>query len=141
MLREDSDDELGIEDHPWEWIYGSVNRAEDAGDFTLPPDFTINNEKTIVGARMGNFECRLGDTVLLKAMANEAWVAIITGFSEGEIEDDDGGMIWSKNATFMWFSSEKEIKNSPKKRDDSLPVSLPSQCAKGMTGEAHGIPE
>ncbi|PNS19803.1 hypothetical protein CAC42_7770 [Sphaceloma murrayae] len=111
VLREDSDDELGVEDHPWEWIYdGSYNATGD----------NKNDGPNIVGARMGSFQCAIGDAVLLKAAGNEAWVALITGFSEGEAEDDDGEMIWSKKATFLWFSSEKEIKNSTKKRDDAI---------------------
>ncbi|KAG8625622.1 hypothetical protein KVT40_006023 [Elsinoe batatas] len=111
VLREDSDDELGVEDHPWEWIHdGSYVPTEDGKD----------EGPKIVGARMGNFQCAIGDAVLLKAAGNEAWVAIVTGFSEGEIEDDEGEMIWSKKASFLWFSSEKEIKNSSKKRDDAL---------------------
>ena len=100
MLREDSDDELGTEDLPWEWIYGP--------------------NKTIIGARMGDFECHIGDTVLLKAAGNEAWVAIVQDFAEGEIEDDDGEMINDMKASFLWFSSEKEIVNKSKKRHDFL---------------------
>lgn len=100
VLREDSDDELGTEDLPWEWIY------------------TPN--KTIIGAQIGDFKCHIGDTVLLKAAGNEAWVAIIQDFSEGEIEDDDGEMINDMKASFLWFSSEKEIVNKNKKRRDFL---------------------
>ncbi|THX09052.1 P-loop containing nucleoside triphosphate hydrolase protein [Aureobasidium pullulans] len=100
VLREDSDDELGTEDLPWEWIYGP--------------------NKAIIGARMGDFECHIGDTVLLKAAGNEAWVAIVQDFAEGEIEDDDGEMINDMKASFLWFSSEKEIVNKSKKRHDFL---------------------
>lgn len=64
---------------------------------------------------MGNFSCRIGDTVLLKSdTANEAWVAIICEF----IEDDDG----EKAANFMWFSTEKEVRNKAKKRQDFMAV-------------------
>ncbi|KAF2222964.1 P-loop containing nucleoside triphosphate hydrolase protein [Elsinoe ampelina] len=111
VLREDSDDELGVEDHPWEWIHDGAY---------VPTGDGKDEGPKIVGARMGNFQCAIGDAVLLKAAGNEAWVAIVTGFSEGEIEDDEGEMIWSKKASFLWFSSEKEIKNSAKKRDDAL---------------------
>lgn len=106
VIREDSDDELGQEDHPWEWIYDD------------------DNKKSIVGAKMGSFVCRVGDTVLLKAAGNEAWVAIICDLSEGEVEDDDGDTIVDKKATVMWFSSEKEIVNKAKKRSDFLPNEL-----------------
>lgn len=99
VIREDSDDELGLEDHPWEWIY---------------------DKNTIVGARMGNFECQIGDAVLLKAPAsNEAWVAILYEFVESESEDEDGDATTEKAATMLWFSSEKEIR-SKKKRTDFL---------------------
>lgn len=101
-MREDSDDELGLEDLPWEWIY------ED------------KKSKKICGARMGSFECYLGDAVLLKApTSNEAWVAILYEFSEGETEDEDGDTTVEKQASMLWFSSEKEIR-SKKKRTDFL---------------------
>ena len=105
VLREDSDDELGLEDHPWEWI------RDDA--------------KAIIGARMGKFEVFAGDIVLLKApVSNEAWVAILYDFHDSEEKDEDedgdeesGG---GKIATMMWFSSENEIRNTKKKRSDFL---------------------
>ena len=103
VVREDSDDELGLDDHPWEWIY-SKNHETGQGE--------------IVGARMGSFQCKLGDCVLLKAEgAKEAWVGLICEFVE---ENDEG----QKAANFMWFSSEREIRNRAKKRKDFLPVSL-----------------
>lgn len=120
IARDDSDDELGYEDHPWEWILQSApsspaksDRAESArkrkrGD----------GHGRIVGARMGNFECYLGETVLLKAEgSHEAWVGIITEF----IDDDEDG---DKAAHFLWFSSEKEIRSREKKRTDFLPNEL-----------------
>lgn len=59
--REDSDDELGYEDHPWEWVY------EDTGDAHPSQNVTPRKRKAaltvpgrrIVGARMGGFSCRL----------------------------------------------------------------------------------
>lgn len=103
VAREDSDDELGLEDLPWEWIY-SKEPAKRAGD-----------ERDVVGARMGDFQCMVGDCVLLKAEGtNEAWIGMICTFEE----DDDG----EKAADFMWFSTEREIRNKEKKRTDALPV-------------------
>ncbi|KAL8975081.1 MAG: hypothetical protein Q9197_000688 [Variospora fuerteventurae] len=103
VLREDSDDELGLEDHPWEWIYSTEADNDDA-----EPD-------PIVGARMGDFQCAIGDCCLLKAEGtNEAWVGIVCAFEE---DDEDG----EKGANFMWFSTEKEIRNKQKKRTDALP--------------------
>lgn len=107
MQRGDSDDELGEEDHPWEWIYEGSGKSQ-----------------AIVGARMGSFECFLGDVVLLQAPSkNEAWVAMLQDFSEGETEDDDGELIAEKQATMLWFASEKEIR-SKSKRTDFLPLEL-----------------
>ena len=106
VLREDSDDELGTDDHPWQWIYDE------------------DNKKQIAGARMGSFEVYAGDCVLLKAPGgNEAWIAILCDFSEGEIEDDDGDVEVQKKATMLWFSSEKEIRGR-NKRTDFLPNEL-----------------
>ena len=106
VAREDSDDELGFDDHPWEWIYAtSPAKLSDDDD----------DEREIVGARMGEFRCMVGDCVLLKAEGtNEAWIGLICAF-----EDDDEG---DKAANFMWFSTEREIRNKQKKRTDALPV-------------------
>ncbi|MCJ1395184.1 Origin recognition complex, subunit 1 [Xylographa bjoerkii] len=87
VSREDSDDELGTEDHPWRWIYSELQET---------------GSRKIIGARMGDFRCMRGDCVLLKAESNEAWVGLINDFEAGE-EDDD------KSANFMWFSTPKEI--------------------------------
>jgi origin recognition complex subunit 1 len=107
VLREDSDDELGLDDHPWEWIHDATG--------------------AIIGARMGSFQVYAGDIVLLKApVSNEAWVAILYAFHDGRSggeQDEDGyeeeGRV-QKMATMMWFSSEKEIRNTKKKRSDFL---------------------
>ncbi|KAF3000120.1 Origin recognition complex, subunit 1 [Curvularia kusanoi] len=121
VLREDSDDELGYEDHPWEWIY------EDAGAEQAPTDDNATprkrkaapatRTKRIVGARMGSFNCRIGDAVLLKADGNQAWVGIICDFYDDDQDDE-------KMARFLWFSSEQEIRNKNKKRTDFLPNEL-----------------
>lgn len=104
VFREDSDDELGDDDIPWEWIYSEEDDIENA------------EAGRIVGARLGDFQCRIGDCCLLKAEGtNEAWVGIVCAFEEDE---DDG----EKAANFMWFSTEKEIRNKQKKRTDALPV-------------------
>lgn len=106
ILREDSDDELGLEDHPWDWVYSSVTGHDET------------ELEQISGARMGEFHCAIGDCCLLKAEGtNEAWVGIICAFEEDE---DDG----EKAANFMWFSTEKEIRNKQKKRTDALSVGL-----------------
>lgn len=102
VTREDSDDELGLDDLPWQWIYSSDEESR-------------HGEPEIIGASMGSFRCMIGDCVLLKADgAGEAWIGLICEFQEDE-EDD-------KVANFMWFSTEKEIRNKDKKRTDALQV-------------------
>jgi origin recognition complex subunit 1 len=121
IVRDDSDDELGTEDHPWEWIYSS-EATEPAIDNGSSRKRKRTLEDRIIGARMGDFQCSLGDTVLLKAEgSNEAWVGVICEF----VDDDEG----EKAANFMWFSTEKEIRNKDKKRTDFYAVSfLPTHC-------------
>ncbi|KAG5988286.1 hypothetical protein E4U54_004704, partial [Claviceps lovelessii] len=112
VSRGDSDDELGSDDLPWEWIYDVENpeRASDGTQNDRKRRKVTSNK--IAGARIGSFECRVGDTVLLKAEgSNEAWVAIICEFIDDEGEGE-------KAANFMWFSTEKEIRNKERKRSD-----------------------
>ncbi|KAG8533358.1 uncharacterized protein KY384_002141 [Bacidia gigantensis] len=130
IARDDSDDELGLEDHPWEWIYSHSPAA-------TPQKQRHRNEKPskpalqIIGARMGKFECHVGDCVLLKAEGNnEAWVGLICDFieddedeSEAGDESDSGyesGKGRGMAAEFMWFSTAKEIRNEKKRRSDAL---------------------
>lgn len=127
LPNDESDEELG-DDLPWEWVYEedapeSVDEeTEETRNRRVAPGRTPSGVR-IVGARNGNFECRIGDVVMLKAPGNEAWVAIVCDLSEGEMEDDEGEDSWDKKATFMWFTSEKDIVRGPKKRMDFLPVS------------------
>ncbi|GAB1311361.1 Origin recognition complex, subunit 1 [Madurella fahalii] len=113
VTREDSDDELGTDDYPWEWIYeADIADPDSAAEIGRKRKRTATQQAQIIGARMGNFECYLGDTMLLKAEgSNEAWVGIICDFQT----DDEG----EKAANFMWFSSHSEIR-SAKKRTDFL---------------------
>ncbi|KAK2001729.1 ATPase [Colletotrichum falcatum] len=121
VARDDSDDELGVDDFPWEWIHDSTNANSPeetvSGSSHGRKRRRVNMEAHVKGARMGNFECYIGDCVLLKAEGSkEAWVAIICDF----LEQDDG----EKAASFMWFSTEKEIRNKERKRLDFLPNEL-----------------
>lgn len=71
---------------------------------------------------MGSFECRIGDSVLLKAEgSNEAWVGIICEFLEDDGENEMA-------ANFMWFSTQAEIRNKDKKRTDYYWVSYRHLC-------------
>lgn len=131
VARDDSDDELGLEDHPWIWIFETEDGYESDEDAPSEGETTddgplksrkrkrkSHRQKTkgdIVGAKMGSFECRVGECVLLKAEGSkEAYVGLICEFCE----DEDG----DKAANFMWFSSEKEIVNNSKKRKDFMEV-------------------
>jgi origin recognition complex subunit 1 len=112
VARDDSDDELGDEDHPWEWIYEkqaegeeeAVDESEDEGKPATKKRRrskairNVSQQQRIVGAKMGKFKCKIGDCVLLKAEGiNAAWVGIICEF----MEDDEG----EKEAKFMCKSS------------------------------------
>ena len=116
--NEDSEDELGIDHQDWEWIYADEVREE-----THTPSrkrkasaaFSTPTSKRIVGARNRNFECRIGDALLLKAERNDVWVAIVQEF----LEDREDG---TKSAMFMWFISPQEIHNKAKRRTDVMPV-------------------
>jgi origin recognition complex subunit 1 len=121
--RDDSDDELGYEDFPWEWIYAESGETQTAQDETprKRKAAPAASHQRIVGARMGNFVCKQGDAVLLKAEGNQAWVGLICDFFEDEEEGE-------KMAKFMWFSSEKEIRNKSTKRTDFLPVCMPEHA-------------
>lgn len=124
--REDSDDELGYEDHPWEWVYeadeslaADTNNNKDGSDEEADGPASgpaarrrsktnrhasRAHSQTIVGARMGNFECRLGECVLLKAEGegNKAWMGIICEF--GEDENDE----MSANVMCKWMCPERD---------------------------------
>ncbi|KAI9840702.1 MAG: Origin recognition complex, subunit 1 [Sclerophora amabilis] len=141
ISREDSDDELGYDDYPWEWIYESTANGEtkentgrdspSINDDEIPESLSREDaasegreavsgkslsNKRIIGARMGQFQCSVGDCVLLKAEGNgEAWVGLICNFQDGDDDDDN-----EKYANFMWFSTEKEIRNKQKKRTDFM---------------------
>lgn len=120
VFREDSDDELGYEDHPWEWIYATSDVPHNATPRKRKAAAAFSGQR-IVAARMGSFQCKLGDTVLLKADGSQAWVGIICDFYEDEAENE-------KMAKFMWFSSEREIRNKNSKRTDALPVRRSAPC-------------
>lgn len=123
VAREDSDDELGVDDIPWEWIYAGAEDSHNPLEDDSPTNTPSRKRKThrghkarkIVGARMRDrFECRIGDCLLIKGegLAGEAYVGMACEFSEEEGE---------MGCNVMWFSTEFEIK-SKNKRTDYLPV-------------------
>ncbi|KAF3165023.1 Origin recognition complex, subunit 1 [Orbilia oligospora] len=129
--REDSDDELGDEDIPWTWIYpdngplspvssnkapaGSPNAKKRRRDGS-PVNQSESIDAKPIGAKIGTFECRVGDAILLKAEGQKAaWVGLAVDFDT--IEDE-------MRARIMWFSNHSEIRNRTKKRTDHLPNEL-----------------
>lgn len=107
LRREDSDDELGTDEHPWEWIYETNEKKTQDDDEDESADEekaamtprkrkarnAVRSQGAIIGAKMGTFKCKVGDTVLLKAEGqNQSWVGIIHQF----LEDEDG----DKSANF-----------------------------------------
>jgi origin recognition complex subunit 1 len=103
LRREDSDDELGYEDLPWEWVFTEAEDGSDEEEGEEGQEDTSRKGKRgrpsrkvsksykrrIIGARMGSFECKIGDCILLKADSNEAWAGIICDFLE---EDEEKGV-------------------------------------------------
>ncbi|KAJ5946462.1 hypothetical protein N7454_003301 [Penicillium verhagenii] len=128
LVREDSDDELGDEDHPWDWVYAE-NDAEPEETINASPEKSnrrrssrpARRKRTILGARMGSFECRIGQIVLLKSPeAGKDWVGIIMEFVEEDDEDEEDKKI--KSASIMWFASPDEfLSTRNKRRADALP--------------------
>ncbi|KAL5315572.1 hypothetical protein ACEPPN_016440 [Leptodophora sp. 'Broadleaf-Isolate-01'] len=109
LRREDSDDELGTDEHPWEWIYETNEKKTQDDDEDESADEekaamtprkrkarnAVRSQGAIIGAKMGTFKCKVGDTVLLKAEGqNQSWVGIIHQF----LEDEDG----DKSANFSY---------------------------------------
>ncbi|KAM0512208.1 hypothetical protein ACHAPE_009138 [Trichoderma viride] len=113
VASEESDNNSEAGEVSWEWIY-STEQADDGekGDGDRKRRRVAASSK-IVGARYGDFECLVGDTVMLKAADGSigAWVAIVCDFQE---DGETGEM----SANFMWFLTEKEIRNKGRKRED-----------------------
>ena len=110
-LSEDSEDSAESEELTWEWIY-STEQSEHGEDESDRKRRKVATSSKIIGARYGDFECHVGDTVMLKADgSNGTWVAIICEFQE---DADNEGM----TANFMWFLTEKEVPNKERKRKD-----------------------
>lgn len=129
FAREDSDDELGYEDLPWEWIYSNdsskAQEKEEDGDKTPSRKrkaSALNDasrKAVIVGAKMGDFVVKVGDTVLLKSPEQgKDWAGIICAFSD--VDDDDEEEMC---AHIQWFCSPEELSGGKnfKPRSDVLP--------------------
>ncbi len=126
LHREDSDDELGYEDHPWEWVYDDENTAEPEEQQTPSKkrkasamSDSARRKATIIGARMGSFSVKIGDSVLLKSPEQgKDWVGLICAFSETD-EDGEEEMC----AHIQWFAAPDELAfgKKSKTRPDILP--------------------
>ncbi|KAL4872821.1 hypothetical protein BDV12DRAFT_126689 [Aspergillus spectabilis] len=126
IIRDDSDDELGEEDHPWEWVYetgsGTSGKLETIPETAETPKSARRRSRqarrTIIGARMGEFECKVGEVVLLRSPEpGKDWAGIITDFVEEDGDDEDS----VKSANIMWFASPDEfISTRNKRRADAL---------------------
>ncbi|RMZ86700.1 hypothetical protein DV736_g6072, partial [Chaetothyriales sp. CBS 134916] len=127
LQREDSDDELGYDDLPWEWIYADKSVQDQNGAQTTPrkrqkagTGLESSRNRQIVGAKMGSFSVKIGDTVLLKSPEQgKDWVALVCAFSEVD-EDGEAEMC----AHVQWFCSPDELafsKRPNKKKPEALP--------------------
>lgn len=125
--REDSDDELGYEDHPWQWIYEEEKGEKQDGDAVLSKKRKASalnepaRKSVIIGARMGSFAVHIGDAVLLKSPEQgKDWAGLICAFSD--INDDDEEEMC---AHIQWFCSPDELMTG--KRTKAKPESLPNE--------------
>jgi origin recognition complex subunit 1 len=137
LSRDDSDDELGYEDHPWQWVYDdkatedhiqtpSKKRKANAMDGST---YTM---KDVVGASMGSFSVKLGDAVLLKSPEQgTVWVGLICDFSERD-EDGDEEMC----ANIQWFCSPHELEMGNRKK--KMPETIPNESF--ITGDFNWNP-
>ena len=132
LAREDSDDELGCDDLPWQWIYSdevsklqeidqnvehTPSRKRKASEISGQLSGR-KRKRTIVGARMGHFSVRIGDAVLLKSPeAGKDWAGLVCAFSEVDDEDDE-----EMCAHIQWFCSPEELSGGKnfKPRSDVL---------------------
>ncbi|CAG8018824.1 unnamed protein product [Penicillium nalgiovense] len=129
LVRDDSDDELGVEDLPWNWIYDTNEETtqEPENNDDTPAKRSrrrssrpARKKRKIVGAQMGQFQCKVGDVILLKSPeAGKDWVGIVTEFLEEEDGDEEDEIV--KSANIMWFASPDEFMGTRnKRRTDAL---------------------
>ncbi|KAJ9613023.1 Origin recognition complex, subunit 1 [Cladophialophora chaetospira] len=124
LRREDSDDELGYEDHPWQWIYEGEDsgRSEDRETNSKKRKASALDgaKKRIIGARMGSFAVRIGDSVLLKSPEQgKDWVGLACDFSD-ENEDGEDEMC----IHIQWFCTPEELMSGKRSK---LPDVLPNE--------------
>lgn len=113
LNKDESEAELEDEDEPWEWIYGGTaqpeqdasNSSESEVDSETPKKrrrkVMRKPQEMIIAAKKGDFQCKVGDTVLVGNEVGADWVAIISRFFE-----DEGG---EKSAYFMCKNSNSSF--------------------------------
>ncbi|KAL9623113.1 MAG: hypothetical protein Q9160_002627 [Pyrenula sp. 1 TL-2023] len=125
LSRDDSDDELGVEDLPWEWIFKADHDLQEPKDGEKTPTrkrkasamAETSKKPEIVGAKMGSFACRIGDAVLLKSPEEgKDWAGIVCAFSDFNEEDEE-----EMSVNIMWFVAPDEFGKREKKRMDVCP--------------------
>ncbi|KAI1615113.1 origin recognition complex subunit 1 [Exophiala viscosa] len=125
LHREDSDDELGYEDHPWQWIYEyeedePANKGEPPSKKRKTSNVRPTSRKRpIVGAQMNSFVVRIGDAILLKSPEQgKDWVGLVCSFSETDEDGDEDMSVY-----IQWFCTPEELAfgKRSKIRPDVLP--------------------
>ncbi len=125
LRRDDSDDELGYDDHPWRWIYNDEDPPI-LDDQTTPSkkrkaSALDGKKKTIIGARMGSFSVRIGDSVLLKSPEQgKDWVGLACDFSD---DNEDGEKEMCVHV--QWFCTPEELMSGKRTK---LPDVLPNEA-------------
>ena len=131
LVRDDSDDELGVEDHPWEWIYGESESSKTPPKSSKNVDqtptrkrkFDATAEKHIIGARMGTFKCKVGDAVLLKSPEEgQDWAGLICAFSETNDDDEEEMCV-----NIMWFVAPQELVKGKKEKEKAIDEAMPNE--------------
>lgn len=127
LSREDSDDELGYEDHPWEWIYADQNK-ETQQDAATPSrkrkaSYMLGEKRKVIAARMGSFAVAVGDAVLLKSPEQgKDWAGLICAFSDMN-EDEEEEMC----AHIQWFCAPDELLSGSSRKSKYIPEMLPGE--------------
>ena len=127
LARDDSDDELGYDDLPWEWVYNSdaAEKTASKGNSRKRKASPVEEDtgRVIVGAQMGSFVVQVGDAVLLKSPEHgKDWAGIICAFADVN-EDDEEEMC----ANIQWFCAPDELLTGSGRKSKLMPDTLPNE--------------
>jgi origin recognition complex subunit 1 len=123
LRRDDSDDELGYEDHPWQWIYEDEedSKSLDEPQVKRKAGALDSKKRFKVGARMGSFSVRIGDPLLLKSPEQgKDWVGIACDFSDYNEDKEE-----EKCVHIQWFCTPEELMSG--KRSKVLSDVMPNE--------------